>query len=290
MVADDDAVTRAIVGKWLGSEGYGVVAARDGGEALQVAAEQHPDLLLVDVTMPGLDGYDVCRAIQAASAVAPPLIFLTANGQTSARVEGLEAGAVDYVVKPFERDELIARVRSALRMKALRDGFAEKAARDGLTGLLNREELDCRAEAAVSLTRRHERELSCLMVDIDHFKLINDRYGHPAGDAVLRTAAERITSVCRLSDVIGRYGGEEFMLLLPETGAADARITADRLRWVLAELPVLYGPDRITVTASVGVAAWHAGMATAVSLYAAADQALYRAKELGRNRTELFEP
>ena len=286
LVADDDGVTRAMVSAWLRGSGFEVVAACDGDEAVAVATERQPDLLLVDVTMPGLDGYGVCRAIQAASAVPPPVIFLTAHATTTARVAGLDAGAVDYIVKPFEQSELIARVRAALRTKAVRDGFVEQATRDGLTGLLNRREIDIRAEAAVQLAVRHGRSLSCLMTDIDHFKRINDRFGHAAGDEVLREAARRIVTACRTSDVIGRYGGEEFLLLLPETGGDDAVTTGDKLRRVLSEHPIAVDGLSIPITASVGVAALGGDMGV-TALYEAADQALYRAKELGRNRTEL---
>jgi two-component system, cell cycle response regulator len=290
LVADDDGVTRAMVGRWLSRSGYDVIAARDGAEALALATERQPDLLLVDVTMPGLDGYEVCRSIQDASAVAPPVIFLTAHTQTTARVAGLDAGAVDYIVKPFEEAELVARVRAALRTKALRDGFVEKASRDGLTGLLNRHELDVRADAAVALALRHGRALSCLVLDLDHFKQINDRFGHQAGDAVLREAARRIISCCRASDVVGRYGGEEFLVLLPETDGEAALVTAEKIRGVLAQTPFTLDGLAIEVTGSIGVASWDEPMMTTTSLIAAADKALYRAKALGRNRVERAAP
>ena len=217
LVADDDGVTRAVVSAWLARSGYAIVAARDGEEALRLTGERSPDLLLVDVTMPGLDGYDVCRAIQTGAEAPPPLIFLTAHGDTAARVTGLDAGAVDYIVKPFDQDELVARVRAALRTKSVRDGLARQAAHDPLTGLLNRRELDARAVGAVALAKRHGRALSCLMLDIDHFKGINDEHGHAAGDVVLHETARRLTAACRVSDIVARYGGEEFVLLLPET-------------------------------------------------------------------------
>jgi two-component system cell cycle response regulator len=287
LVADDDGVTRAMVTAWLRGAGFTVVAARDGDEALAVATAEQPDLLLVDVTMPGLDGYAVCRAIQAASVVPPPVIFLTAHATTTARVAGLEAGAVDYIVKPFEQTELVARVRAALRTKAVRDGFMEQATRDGLTGLLNRREIDGRSAIAVELAKRHGRPLSCLMTDIDHFKRINDRFGHAAGDEVLREAARRFLSVCRVSDLVGRYGGEEFLLLLPETGGSDAVTTGDKLRRVLSERPVEVDGLSIPLTASIGVAVLQPAMGRA-ALCEAADRALYRAKQLGRNRTELY--
>jgi diguanylate cyclase (GGDEF)-like protein len=290
LVADDDRVTRAMVSSWLRGAGYEVIAAADGEEALQLAGEHGPDLLLVDVTMPGRDGYDVCRAIQAESRTPPPVIFLTAHSQTNARVAGLDAGAVDYIVKPFANEELVARVRAALRTKAVHDGLAETAARDGLTGVFNRRELDIRAQQAVALAARHSRPFSCLLLDIDHFKKVNDTYGHAAGDTVLREAARRICASSRISDIVGRYGGEEFVVLLPETDGDGAVAAADKLRAQLASAAVVVGETSITIRASVGAAVWGDAMGSAADLYAAADRALYRAKELGRDRTELLDP
>jgi diguanylate cyclase (GGDEF)-like protein len=290
LVADDDGVTRAMVSSWLKRAGYRVIAAADGEHALELAREHGPDLLLVDVTMPGRDGYEVCREIQAESVTPPPVIFLTAHAHTDARVAGLDAGAVDYVVKPFANEELVARVRAALRTKAVHDGLADRAARDALTGLFNRRELDARAEQAVALAHRHLRPLSCLLLDIDHFKQVNDTYGHAAGDAVLRDTAQRIRNACRISDIVARYGGEEFVVLMPETDGDAAVTAADKLRALLAEAPVEAGATSISIRASIGAAAWHAGMRSPSNLYAAADEALYRAKELGRDRTELYVP
>jgi diguanylate cyclase (GGDEF)-like protein len=184
----------------------------------------------------------------------------------------------------------VARVRAALRTKAVHDGLADRAARDGLTGLFNRRELDARAEQAVALAQRHRRPLSCLLLDIDHFKQVNDTYGHAAGDAVLREVAQRIHDGSRISDIVGRYGGEEFVVILPETEGDAAVAAADKLRALLAEVPVVPGDISIPVRASIGAAAWHAGMRSPSDLYAAADEALYSAKELGRDRTELYVP
>jgi diguanylate cyclase (GGDEF)-like protein len=290
LVADDDRVTRAMVSAWLVGAGYDVIAATDGDQALELAGKHSPDLLLVDVTMPGRDGYDVCRAIQAESSAPPPVIFLTAHGQTNARVAGLDAGAVDYIVKPFANEELVARVRAALRTKAVHDGLAETAARDGLTGLFNRRGLDACAAQAVALARRHSRPFSCLLLDIDHFKLVNDTYGHAVGDGVLREAARRIREHSRITDTVGRYGGEEFVVLQPETNVHEAVAAADKLRACLGSTPVAAGSASIPIRASIGVAAWSAMMRSAADLYAAADQALYRAKDLGRDRTVLYRP
>jgi two-component system, cell cycle response regulator len=202
-------------------------------------------------------------------------------------VAGLDAGAVDYIVKPFANEELVARVRAALRTKAVHDGLAERAARDGLTGLFNRRELDTRAHQAVALADRHSRPFSCLLLDIDDFKLVNDTHGHAAGDTVLREAAQRICDASRISDIVGRYGGEEFVVLLPETDGRAAVAAADKLRALLSDTPVTVGRGQISIRASIGVATWDDTMRSPSDLYAAADTALYRAKALGRDRTEL---
>jgi diguanylate cyclase (GGDEF)-like protein len=172
-------------------------------------------------------------------------------------------------------------------VEAVRDGFIEQATRDGLTGLYNRREMDDQVDAAVKLAQRHERPLAVLMADIDHFKQVNDTYGHAAGDEVIREVARRISAVSRGSDVVGRYGGEEYILLLPEASFLDAVTVGDKLRRILSERPIVFESVRIPVTMSVGAAAWDETM-TASSLLAAADRALYQAKALGRNRTELF--
>jgi diguanylate cyclase (GGDEF)-like protein len=241
-------------------------------------------VIVLDVSMRGLDGYAVCRSLQERDASAPPVIFLTANAQTNARVQGLDSGAVDYVVKPFDAAELAARVRVALRTKARMESLAAAASTDGLTGLPNRGRLDERAAEAIAVAARYARSLACLMIDIDHFKLINDTYGHAAGDEVLRETARRLCSVCRSADFAGRYGGEEFTVLMPETDLDGAVAAGERIRVTLAAHPVRASGTEISITASVGVAAWQVDMAAHEDLYGPADRALYRAKRLGRNR------
>jgi diguanylate cyclase (GGDEF)-like protein len=246
---------------------------------------------VLDVSMPGADGYTVCRELLAQGAGAPLVILLTAHAHTPARVSGLDAGAVDYIVKPFDRQELLARVRAALRTKTARDELAVEAVTDALTGLLNRSHLAAAAEEHVALTARTGRPLSCLMIDLDHFKAVNDTHGHAAGDAVLCETAKRFARTVRRSDVLVRYGGEEFVVLLPETDTIGAVTIAARLRESLEAAPVVYPKDdggdvEIHVRASIGVAAWRAGLDPA-GLIAEADTALYRAKALGRDRVEL---
>jgi two-component system cell cycle response regulator len=237
--------------------------------------------------------------LQTEGPTAPPVIFLTARGAASDRVAGLDLGAVDYVVKPFDAAELTARVRVALRQKAARDALAAEAATDGLTGLLNRRELDARAAELIALSRRYSRPLSCLMIDVDHFKQINDAYGHAAGDEVLRQVARRIRAGCRVSDVAGRYGGEEFTLLLPDTDIEGAVAVAEKLRGAVSAEPVRAAiADSamaeagavivdVNVRVSVGVAVRQPTMLDPESLYAAADNALYRAKQAGRDQVSV---
>jgi diguanylate cyclase (GGDEF)-like protein len=293
LVADDDPDIRFLVTRLLERDGYAVVSASDGPDALRLARESLPDLLILDISMPGADGYAVCRTLQAeAGPGAPPVIFLTAHTHTSARVEGLDAGAVDYIVKPFEHAELTARVRAALRTKTVRDSLAAEAATDPLTGLLNRGQLGPSLASLVAAARRHGRPLACLMADIDRFKAVNDAYGHGAGDQVLREVAVRLRSGKRESDVLVRYGGEEFVALLPETDAAGARTLAEKLRIRVAGSPIPVRPEvgapyEVDVRISIGVATWSERMTDGAGLVAAADEALFRAKEAGRNRVEL---
>jgi len=292
VVADDDPDILFLVARVLEREGHEVLRASSGEEALELARASAPDLLLLDVSMPGMDGYAVCRELQRLGAAAPPVIFLTAHAHTSARVTGLDAGAVDYVTKPFEPAELRARVRAALRTKTAKDVLVEEAARDGLTGLLNRAQFPHRVAELVSGARRHRRPLACLMIDLDHFKSVNDAHGHAAGDAVLTEVARRIEAHCRTEDVLIRYGGEEFLALLPDTDAEGAASVAEKLRQALEADPVMFAPDgadevEIPVQASIGVAWWESDMIDGALLVSAADGALYRAKELGRNRVEL---
>jgi diguanylate cyclase (GGDEF)-like protein len=292
LVADDDRDILLLLGRVLEHAGYEVVKASSGTEALALMRESAPDLVILDVSMPGADGYTVCRSIQSEGPNAPPVIILTAHTRTSARVTGLDAGAVDCISKPFVADELRARVRAALRTKTTRDTLAMEAARDPLTGLLNRAQLAQRSDELIALARRGERALACLMIDLDSFKGINDVHGHAAGDAALVEVTRRLTEVLRVSDVLFRYGGDEFVALLPETDQEGAVRVAERLLERLREAPVDFTgesgpPHELQIRASVGLATWHPLMADGDALVAAADEALYRAKSAGRDRLEL---
>jgi two-component system cell cycle response regulator len=295
LVADDDPDILAMVETLLVRDGYGVVRATNGIEALDLARATDPDLLVLDLSMPGLDGYAVCREVRATSVEAPPVIFLTARTETHDRVSGLDAGAVDYIVKPFAAAELRARVRAALRTKLDGDRLRRAAATDPLTGLLNRGQLGPRVGELVAAARRTGRPLACLMIDLDFFKAVNDSYGHPTGDVVLMEVARRLDRAKRTSDVLVRYGGEEFLVLLPETDSEGALGLAERLRAAIAEAPIVAATEsgeryEISIRASVGVSWLDDGMYDATLLVAAADDALYRAKSRGRDRVETPAP
>jgi two-component system, cell cycle response regulator len=292
LIADDDPDILGLLAFLLERDGYSVVKAADGLAALRLARECRPDLCVLDLSMPGVDGYAVCRELQALGSTAPPVIFLTAHAHTGARVEGLDAGAVDYIVKPFNREELRARVRAALRTKTARDQLAVEAVTDPLTGLMNRANVSVLDEH-VATARRTGSPLAVLMIDLDHFKNVNDLHGHVAGDAVLRQVARRFMRAMRDTDVLIRFGGEEFLALLTATDTIGAVTMAARLRESLEDSPIIVvdGGEAVEITmrASVGVAPLREGRDTAAVLIEAADKALYRAKSLGRDRVELAE-
>jgi diguanylate cyclase (GGDEF)-like protein len=292
LIADDDPDILGLLAFLLERDGYSVVKAIDGLHALRLARECRPDLCVLDLSMPGVDGYTVCRELQALGPSAPPVIFLTAHAHTGARVEGLDAGAVDYIVKPFDREELRARIRAALRTKTVRDQLAVEAATDPLTGLMNRANVGALDEHVASACASGS-PLAVLMIDLDHFKNVNDLHGHPAGDAVLRQVARRFMRAMRDTDVLIRFGGEEFLALLTGTDTIGAVTMAARLRESLESSPIVVTgegrPVEVSMRASVGVATLRDGRDTSTALIEAADRALYRAKSLGRDRVELAE-
>jgi two-component system, cell cycle response regulator len=292
VVADDSAVARAVVRDQLEAEGYRVVEADNGRVAVAACREVHPDVVLLDIEMPELDGYAVLAALKQDDLTSTvPVVFLTGQTTTADVVEGLRLGAHDYLRKPFEPAELTARVSAAMRTKRLQDQLRARNEElqsmlrtDLLTGLPNRRHLDEYLRMLSSASRRQRHPLSALMIDVDHFKRINDQHGHSAGDAVLVAVAKRIGASLRTEDVAGRWGGEEFLVLLPATDLDGAWVLGDRVRQAVADEPVDLGDGTDTiVTISVGCAVGQ-GDDVADQLRRA-DAALYEAKSLGRNRT-----
>jgi diguanylate cyclase (GGDEF)-like protein len=289
LVAEDSLVVRTLLRRQLEHHGYRVVEAVDGEEALSVCREHGPDVILLDVEMPKLDGHGVLAALQRSPELADiPVVFLTARTTTEDVVEGLRLGAHDYLRKPFEAAELLARVSAAVRVKTLQHQLRQRnielsaiSRTDALTGLPNRRELQERLIALASAARRYHQQSAVLMVDVDHFKAVNDTRGHEAGDLVLRAVANRLRAACRTEDSAGRWGGEEFLVIAPMTDLAGGARLGERIRSSVgaAVVPVGDGAD-IDVTVSVGVAAGEGGD----DVLAEADAALYAAKRAGRNR------
>jgi diguanylate cyclase (GGDEF)-like protein len=277
LIADDDDDLRLLVSLRLERVGYRVVSARNGQEALELAEEHQPDLLLLDVSMPIMGGHDLCRAIASSQASPPPVIFLSAHGSPEDKVKGFDAGAVDYIAKPFNATELMARVAAALRTSSRMASLERDATIDHLTGVANRAQLDHRLMEAVARTTRNGGELGCVLIDLDAFKSINDRFGHQTGDVVLRVVATRLSGTLRGGDVLFRYGGEEFFLLLEGTDSAGTATVATRSIAAIGSEPIM----NIDVTASAGTANWSSRFTEPSELLKAADLAMYEAKRNG---------
>jgi diguanylate cyclase (GGDEF)-like protein len=283
LAAEDNPVFQSMLRTLLRKWGYDPVMAQNGNEAWHILeAEDAPRLAVLDWMMPGMDGVQICRKVRSANR--EPYIYivlLTARTESQDLVEGMDAGADDYLTKPFNAQELRVRIRAGRRILDLQDALRRQATHDGLTGLLNRNSILARLAEE---TARHEREgraVALLMVDLDRFKGINDTYGHLAGDAVLREAAARMAAVSRCYDGLGRYGGEEFLVVLPGCDLVAALAQAERLREGIALMPFAVGDQDLHVTCSIGVAC--AEGVGPEALIRNADEALYQAKAQGRN-------
>jgi two-component system cell cycle response regulator len=293
LLADDSSTVRAIARMELETAGYSVLEAADGKQALALALEMQPDVVLLDIEMPVMDGYETVQALKADPRTADvPVVFLTGRVSADDVVRALRLGGHDYLRKPPEAAELLARVSAALRVKALQDELRRRADEldrmsrtDHLTGLHNRRHVEEHLRALGAAAKRHAQPLAVLLVDVDHFKRVNDTLGHTAGDQVLQVVSDRLRAALRLEDVLGRWGGEEFLLLLPYTDAAAAHVLADRLREAVSATPIVVEQSALTVTISVGGAA--AEDPGDHDLLALADRELYAAKDAGRDRVRI---
>jgi len=289
LVVDDRIENRELIEAILEDEGYRITAASTGAQGLDLALGDPPDTILLDVAMPDIDGFTVCRQLQQHVETAMvPVIFVSAQVLDKASVcRGLTLGAIDYITKPFDPDELAARVRNALRMKAQNERLRLMALTDPLTRLGNRHTINNRLNGCLSRWRRRNEPFGLLMIDVDHFKRVNDTHGHEMGDRVLQHLADLFREMARAEDTVGRLGGEEFVILVDHAGRQEAVQAAERLRR-RAELVTVPTQDggKITFTVSIGVVSsmdLDANVAgKAVLRYA--DSALYVAKETGRNR------
>jgi two-component system cell cycle response regulator len=301
LLVEDDKIQAGVTKDYLEANGYEVICVRDGKSAIKMAKTQHVDLILLDLILPDINGNEVARWLKLnEDTKGIPIIVLTVKSSTIEKVAGLEAGADDYLPKPYNEIELNARIYACLRTKALQDELRQKnsqlegvllkvetlAITDSLTELFNRRHFGNTIEKEFNRTIRYQSPTSCLMIDIDYFKKINDEYGHRAGDLVLKEIAKIIKSCIREIDTVARWGGEEFIVLLPETKQEDALQSAKRILEAISNHQFSGIPGKITV--SIGLASVpEASIDTADKLIHTSDLALYEAKDKGRNRIEV---
>ncbi len=287
LIADDDEVSRckleALLSKWE----YDVISVEDGMLAWETLQQENaPRLAILDWMMPGLDGSEICRQLRQSSKGAYVyVLLLTSRVGKEDIVAGMEAGADDYLSKPFDTQELKVRLRAGKRIIDLEEALRVQATHDALTGVWNHGAIIDMLQLELDRAKREGTSTGTVLVDLDHFKLVNDTYGHLTGDAVLREAAERMTRVLRRSDVLGRYGGEEFLAVLPGCEATDAQALAERLRLCIACGPAATPMGKVSFTISLGVTTTGIGETMGVAaVLQRADEALYQAKREGRNR------
>ena len=301
LVVDDDPETATLVRTWFEGQPYDVLAAHDAAAGIDAAARERPDVILLDLRMPGMDGIAAARRLKAAPVTRPiPLILLTACREVSDKVEAFAAGADDYVTKPFHLEEVDARIRAILKrresiaqlehrildLSVSNEQLEEMLTVDEKTGLANYREFRKTLRAEWQRAERYGTDLSLVMLDLDDFKGLNDTYGHPAGDRAIWEFALLVGGGARSTDVAARFGGEEFAVVLPHTNAAMAARVAERIRMAVKEFVFLDGehPTRLTVSGGVATFPSFPDIASADDLLRAADRALYRAKLAGKDR------
>jgi diguanylate cyclase (GGDEF)-like protein len=311
LLVDDDPCSIQLMGRILWDVGS-LRFATNGEDALRLARESAPDLMLLDIEMPGVNGFGICEAFKADPALADtPVIFVTSHSEPAFEVSGFELGAADFIAKPISASLLLARVKTQLRVKHMADELRRIATIDILTGVANRRRFDESLEREWSRGRRSNDPLALLMIDVDHFKLFNDSYGHPAGDACLRSVAQALVGTSlRPADLVARYGGEEFVVLLPQTPRGGAEHVAQGVLDAVDALGIAHEASLTArhVTVSVGIGCYDedsgccvppsAGSRFAEDLRArcspldlvqAADKALYAAKQAGRAQARLLD-
>ena len=302
LVVDDKPNNRLLLNTYLVSAGYEVLFATTGEEALVSVVADPPHLIVLDVLLPQMNGYEVCRTIKLSERLKViPVILVTALHGEDERLKGINAGADDFIGRPINKLELLTRVKSLLRIKGLHEDLEQKileleraklqlqqlAVTDGLTGLYNYQHFKHKLQVEIARSKRYGLPVSLLMMDIDFFKMYNDHFGHPLGDRILRRFSNLLFEHVRQIDILSRYGGEEFSLILPGTAKESAKVVAEKLRTLIEKsyFPLSEKLPFGRVTMSVGVASYPDDAKNEEELIRLADQALYRAKKEGRNRT-----
>lgn len=296
LIVDDVSKNLQVVGAMLDDVGYATTFATSGKQAIERVKTANPDLILLDLMMPEINGLQVCEHLKADPLYAEiPIIFLTASNESEHLLQAFSQGAVDYVTKPYKAPELLARVKTHLELKYTRDELKQAlveleklATTDPLTGIANRRHLLVLGEREFQRTHRYKNPFSVLMIDIDHFKLINDNYGHSIGDKALKIMADVTVNALRKVDIFGRFGGEEFVVFLPETKADEALVVAERIREAIATTPIYVDDQTIHITVSIGVTIYNSSEISLDGLLMEADKALYDAKKQGRNQVVIY--
>ncbi len=291
LVVDDNKFSTKLLADILTDEGFIVFTADNGLAVQEMAHELKPDVILLDIMMPGMNGFEVCSLLKDTPDVKDiPVIMVSARTDGNDLKFALENGAFDYIKKPVDELELVARVQSAIRFKDQQDQWMECATKDGLTGIFNHSLLMELFEKELSRQRRNGGKIAFAMLDVDYFKLINDSYGHMAGDRILKEFSGILKQSVRQGDIIGRYGGEEFGVVISNLDRNGVLTLCERIRKKVEDSRFDVGSDSIGITASMGVFLLNANAGvTAAEMVKQADDALYRAKDKGRNRVELCE-
>lgn len=293
LIADDDPVTRRLLDRMLRKLGYDTVLCADGVTAWEtMESAGAPSLALIDWLMPGMDGIELVQRIRGRANVPYTYVLMvSSNTDRSDIISGMNAGADDYITKPIHQEELETRVKAGRRVLELqsallrsREQLRDLAMRDALTGLLNRGAIVNALESEILRVEHDQHDTAVVLADLDRFKAINDRHGHLVGDHVLRESAERLSACVRGSDYVGRYGGEEFLLILPVCAGASAMALTDRILERFHDAPLIIGAGILPISISLGVAVAVAGArASATDLIRQADEAMYQAKRAGGN-------
>ncbi len=290
LIAEDDAIARMVLEDRLTQWGYKVIVAEDGVQAMGVLMEDNsPSLAVLDWMMPGVDGLEICRHIRKQTN--KPYIYIlliTAKRQKKDLVEAMEAGADDFISKPPDKNELRMRLRAGKRIITLQNELRHQTTHDFLTGIWNRFAVMTMLGKEMNRAKRNKNSLSVAIADIDKFKVINDRFGHQVGDAVICEVADRLSSSLRSYDAVCRYGGEEFLLLFPECNEESAVKIAEKVRLAICEKQIKTPKGLLSVTVSLGVTTARPDKQVGVDdIIRIADEALYKAKACGRNRVEV---
>jgi diguanylate cyclase (GGDEF)-like protein len=287
LIVDDNTTHSTLCERLLAKNGYETSVCASGEEALEFLGKNTPDLILLDIVMPGIDGYEFCDQLKRTQRLKDtPVIFLSAMNDEASIINGFKCGGVDYITRPFRSQELIARTRTHVELKKAKEKLLRMAVTDELTGLFNRRYFMSRLNQEFERVKRYESIFTLIMLDIDYFKRVNDIYGHLAGDSVLRNCAEIMKTSLRLSDTLGRIGGEEFSILLPEAEIGYGIEIAERLRKKIGRSNLEFEGKKLRVTVSAGISDSDSNDLTVDAVLNRADMALYEAKEAGRNRVK----